>query len=91
MSEAMRKPRTVFGLLAAFILGCAATQIAPLVVPPVRAGTTPQKWEYSCKVAHQADEITAMANAFGAQGWELAGSVASYTVAPTWCFKRPLP
>lgn len=84
-------------LVGAFLLGCAATQIAPLVVPPARAGTSPQRWEYVCKAAASfgdADvgKFTAVANAFGREGWEMTAAGGANTLGTvTWCFKRPLP
>jgi hypothetical protein len=88
----MSKPKMVLGLLGAFVLGCAATQIAPLVVPPARAGTSPQKWEYYCMAAEGGDLAGKLAGTFnpvGAQGWELVTTASSDRVAST-CFKRPL-
>lgn len=41
----MSKNSLALSLLFAFVLGCAAAQ---LVVPRVRAGTNPTRWEYAC-------------------------------------------
>jgi hypothetical protein len=73
----------------AFILGCAASTF---VVPPARAGSSPQKWEYSCFSDSGAEDVTKQANAMGAQGWELASAAAEPHMGhlPIWCFKRPL-
>ncbi len=79
-------------LLVAFFLGCAASNAAQLIVPPAHAGTSPQRWEYSCKSAQGDGTITQMANAMGAEGWELAAASANATAQmPVWCYKRALP
>ncbi len=83
------------GLAVAFIVGCAASQVASqIVVKPARAGTNPQKWEYYCI---RGNATTDGFNKLGAEGWELtAGGGAAYgtgkkgTVVFQWCFKRPL-
>ena len=85
------KKLSVSGLvLAAFLVGCAAAMVAaPLVVPPVRAGTSPAKWEYNC-VESKGSELTATANKFGAEGWDMVNHA---TVSTSWrsiCFRRPL-
>ena len=87
------KKLSVSGLmLAAFLVGCAAAMVAaPLVVPPVRAGTSPTKWEYKCELTDaNAETTTALANKFGAEGWEIASGVAASNGWGTYCFKRPL-
>jgi hypothetical protein len=73
-------------LAGAFILGCMAAQ-SPLVVPPARAGSDVQRWDYHC--VRYPDNITQTARALGKEGWELAAGAgtASYHY---WCFKRPL-
>jgi hypothetical protein len=73
--------------LCVFFLGCAAEHL--LVVPPARAGTSPTRWEYACKIWDY-DGVTTKANLFGAEGWELV-TVAALPYQETWCFKRPLP
>ena len=94
----MSKPKTVLGLFGAFLAGCLATQVAPLVVPPARAGTSPQRWEYAClqsqgpRVNELGSQTAAVMNTYGQQGWELASALGGTDVqTPTWCFKRPLP
>ena len=84
------KKLSVSGLvLAAFLVGCAAAMVAaPIVVPPVRAGTSPAKWEYNC-VDGPRKEHTDTANKFGAEGWEMV----DFEWKDSWvrsCFKRPL-
>jgi len=73
------KQRSALALL--FIVGCATGGVAAqLVVPPVRAGTSPTRWEYQCAsvgtVWLDADEMAAATkatlNKLGAAGWELA-------------------
>jgi hypothetical protein len=92
MPDDMSKPKMVLGFVGSFLLGCAATQVAPLIVPPARAGTSPQKWEYVCMGVGPDDEWKAeKANELGRSGWEMSGSLAHYGGGGTWCFKRPLP
>jgi hypothetical protein len=86
----MSKSKLVLGSVGAFLLGCVTSELAPYVVPPARAGTTPQRWEYICKPASLPDEITEIANAYGKAGWEMVGG-AGQAGWMRWCFKRPLP
>jgi hypothetical protein len=80
-----------FAWLFAFGVGCGAgVGAANLVVPPARAGTNPQRWEYQCVEERQPETVTAAANKLGAQGFELA-SAAGVGGYELWCFKRPLP
>jgi hypothetical protein len=78
--------KIVLGLLGAFLFGCVASQMTAFVVPPARAGTAPQRWEYVCNAGRSPENITAMANAYGQEGWEMSGGA-----GPVLCFKRPLP
>jgi hypothetical protein len=88
------------GIIAViFIIGCATGGVASqLVIPPVRAGTNPTRWEYLC------GESTSNLNGHlvkpGTEGWELVSvflsdqkRYADGTTADTmaYCFKRPLP
>jgi hypothetical protein len=84
----MSQAKTALVLLVVFFAGCAASR---LIVPPARAGTSPQRWEYFCKHDWGDKDITSMANEAGQQGWELAAVGAEGSLPPTWCFKRPLP
>ncbi|HEX3475357.1 MAG TPA: hypothetical protein VHT91_10075 [Kofleriaceae bacterium] len=75
-----------------FIVGCATGGVAAqLVVPPVRAGTAPTRWEYQCPVVDKA-VVTSTVNRLGAEGWELVS-----TARTGWreeiisCAKRALP
>ena len=72
-------------LSVAFIVGCLAR---PLIVPPVRAGTNPQKWEYKCFTENDPEDAEKKANLVGRHGWEMAATMSYRTV---WCFKRRLP
>ncbi len=77
-------------LSVAFIVGCL---VRPLVVPPVRAGTNPAKWEYKCFDEDETVKIEAKANRLGRAGFELVtahgrGTVDAYD---SWCFKRRMP
>jgi hypothetical protein len=60
-----------------FIVGCAmGGAAAQLVVPPVRAGSSPTRWEYQCALAEaDAAGVTSALNKLGAEGWELVGLV----------------
>ena len=88
--------RALLALLV-FFAGCGASQVASsYVIPPARAGTSPQRWEYNC--VHAETGITELANKFGAQGWEMtaaagvgygSGIAAEHTMV--WCIKRSLP
>jgi hypothetical protein len=71
-------------LVTWFLAGCATAGVAGHLVPPVRAGTTPQKWEYHC-VQYWGHPAPADLNAIGAQGWELVANSQN-----EFCFKRPL-
>jgi hypothetical protein len=64
-----------------FAAGCLISWLSPVLVPPARAGTTPQRWEYQC------DNDVRGFNRLGREGWEMA---AGGGVAGTFCFKRPL-
>ena len=86
------------GIIAlVFVVGCATGGVAAqLVVPPVRAGTSPTRWEYKCAHAEfDADGgVTAKLNKLGAEGWELVSMAphgAAYVTAYTLCTKRALP
>jgi hypothetical protein len=83
----MNRAKIAFALLVVFFAGCAASR---LIVPPARAGTSPQRWEYTCPyVSHNdATAVAETANKFGAEGWEWSGVFGN---APAVCFKRPLP
>ncbi|HEY5944010.1 MAG TPA: hypothetical protein VIV40_00890 [Kofleriaceae bacterium] len=97
----MKRPVT---LAIIFIIGCATGGVASqLAVPPVRAGTNPTRWEYSC-VASQTGKINEGLNQMGAQGWELvSGFVTRFEGVSggglnnqgadsyAFCFKRALP
>ena len=85
-----------------FIVGCVTGGVAAqLVVPPVRAGTSPTRWEYQCvTVGGKRATVTPTLNQLGAEGWELASltpagatsAVFGYDVdSYTLCAKRALP
>jgi hypothetical protein len=78
-------------LRAALFAGCAAE--AQYVVPMARAGTTPQRWEYSCIRADDDDRATRLLNRHGDRGWELVAAAGEGATATgvVWCFKRELP
>jgi hypothetical protein len=81
-----------------FVVGCATGGVAAqLVVPPIRAGTTPTRWEYQCAKVWAERGMTSGLNKLGAAGWELVSvvpatmpggsSVDEYML----CAKRALP
>jgi hypothetical protein len=81
-----------------FVIGCATGGVAAqLVVPPVRAGTSPTRWEYKCVfVKAETVDLDATLNKLGAEGWELAtmerhsnGTFIAHDY--TLCTKRALP
>jgi hypothetical protein len=81
-----------------FVIGCATGGVAAqLVVPPVRAGTAPTRWEYHCvRAEFTADgEMTEKLDKLGAEGWELVSMAPAGTSFGTFnytlCAKRPLP
>jgi hypothetical protein len=88
------------GLVAiVFVVGCATSGVAAqLVVPPVRGGTAPMRWEYYCALADaSAAEVTVALNRLGAAGFELvsmaqkASSSGYGSTAYTLCTRRALP
>jgi hypothetical protein len=91
----MNQTKRVVLLLGVFFAGCAAEQVASrYAVPPAHAEGPARRWEYACQRADE--DITKMANQFGAEGWEMvaaagAGSGAGWGAHETmvWCFKRP--
>ena len=83
-----------------FVVGCAAGSVAGrLVVPSVRAGTSPTRWEYQCATVPENEDDTTALNKLGAEGWELvsfapaksAGTVSLHVVEYAFCAKRALP
>lgn len=99
----MRRMQQRSALALLFLLGCVSGGVAAqLVVPPVRAGTSPTRWEYACVSASTyGGRVTATANKLGAEGWELV-SAAPASQAKGWgdnyntdaymlCAKRALP
>jgi hypothetical protein len=86
------------GIIAlVFIFGCATGGIAAqLVVPPVRAGTAPTRWEYQCAIADSEDNgVVSALNKLGAEGWELVSTAphaaGGYVRHYMLCAKRALP
>ncbi len=81
-----------FGVALVFLAGCAVGGASSrFMVPPASAqqAATLTKWEYSCITAEYKEDVAGPANKLGAQGFELAGTVAYTTGLNTWCFKRP--
>ena len=63
------------GIIAiVFVIGCATGGVAAqFVVQPVRAGTSPTRWEYECALVQGSESarVTPTLNKLGAEGWEL--------------------
>jgi hypothetical protein len=90
------------GIIAiVFVVGCATGGVAAqLVVPPVRAGTSPTRWEYHCeRVSTEGGRVTPILNQLGAEGWELVSMVSQESTTAghggtegyVLCTKRALP
>jgi len=84
------------GIIAiVFVVGCATGGVAAqLVVPPVRAGTAPTRWEYQCALVEGSEStgVTPTLNKLGAQGWELVSMTPTqYRQEMMVCGKRALP
>ena len=79
-------------LVVVFLLGCFASHVARtnFDVPPARAQTSPQRWEYVCaEVDGEPAERAVALNQYGAQGWEVASETPNFYTS-YFCFKRPL-
>lgn len=95
----MRRIVLALSLTVAFLVGClTATVATQLVVPPIKAGTNPQKWEYTCISNKQKGNIIQNSNELGNQGWEMVAASGSLENGSglakaylLYCFKRPLP
>ena len=88
----MKRLVIALSLTVAFLVGClTATVASNFVVPPIKAGTNPQKWEYTCfrKYADLLDETKSLSDKLGSQGWEMS-STAGGPFGVVYCFKRPL-
>ena len=87
-------------LLVVFLVGCATAVVTQsFIVPPIRANTNPQKWEYKC-IDWKKDtpfHLSSKLNKFGKEGWEIAMTheVGDYSLKASYtagvCFKRPRP
>jgi len=77
-------------VVGVFLLGCLASQVVGthLAVPPARAQTSPQRWEYACEAVYEMEQIAPRLNEYGAQGWEL--TTLDATGGALICLKRPL-
>ncbi len=85
----MRHTARLVALLVAFLVGCVAARVA---IPPARAGTTPQRWEYLCDSVGGFSPLEKMQQAMnkaGAEGWELVAAFGANGNA--YCLKRALP
>jgi len=90
----MKKTGLAALILIAFLIGCGtSTAVQQLLVPPARAQTNPQRFEYHCvKIFRmEPEELGPMFSKLGAEGWELSIPIAmvqGQTLGA--CFKRPL-
>jgi len=83
-----------------FLIGCATGGVASqLVVPPIRAGTAPARWEYLCTEASPTpSSLTSHLNQLGTQGWDLVSATpldkqingGGGTNSVVFCFRRGL-
>ncbi|MBK6580361.1 MAG: hypothetical protein IPG17_30200 [Sandaracinaceae bacterium] len=85
----MTKQQALLTAGLAFFFGCAS---APFIVPPLsaqQAAAGVQRWEHRCVEVdggwRYPEHATEVGQQMGAEGWELAATVAS-----ALCFKRPL-
>lgn len=79
-----------------FVVGCATGGVAAqLAVPPVRAGTSPTRWEYNCKEVDDVSSdggLTTPLDELGGRGWELVSLLRKELRGEYLaCAKRPLP
>ena len=84
-------------LFSAFLVGCLASFVAQdIIVPPLRAESNAQRWEYDCITAdydmrgNLTPEFKGNLNEFGGQGWELVTVGNPAGNGGRYCFKRPL-
>ena len=94
--DLMKRLILALTITVAFLVGCiTATVATQLVVPPIKAGTNPKKWEYTCfKEPFTDAKATSQANKHGSEGWELVSVTpvsGSISALMGWCYKRPLP
>jgi hypothetical protein len=73
-----------FALTTAFFAGCVAHQL--VVIPPARAGTDVQRWEYLLIESSGVEEWKQQSAKAGREGWELVYGQNYATV-----YKRRLP
>jgi hypothetical protein len=88
----MTKAQRIYLVVIAFVAGCGGSQAARWAVPVARASTPVERWEYTCMDARQ--DITAMSNDLGKQGWEMVTAAQIVHFGPestVWCYKRRLP
>ena len=110
----MKRPRSLqphpfrglviaLSLTVAFLVGCLTATIGTqLVVPPVKAGTTPQKWEQRCEswgkhIDYRISNLNekrgwnSILTKYGVEGWEAFSISIEQRNIMMVCFKRPLP
>ena len=70
----MRHVSIGFGLLFAFVGGCATAAIANNSVFPSARAQEVRKWDYLCLEEDHAEPVMERTKAAGRQGWELVTS-----------------
>lgn len=84
------------GISFAFVAGCVAHTVAPLVIPKASAQRLARglaRWEYVCfsNGYNEPAEVAQKSNKLGSEGWEMTGVVsAGAGQTDVFCFKRPL-
>jgi hypothetical protein len=91
----MKQHLVGFAVGAAFVGGCVAAQVVPLI-PPARAGSNVQRWDHYCKsdrslTGVDAATLSQSAQSAGAEGWELVSVAVNGSTSTVYtCFKRPV-
>ena len=86
----MKRTIAVSLFLLGLAIGCVTATVSQnVVVPKVRAGTNPTRWEYQCNQisAPSIQDINNALNAMGDQGWEFFSQLSNSNLL---CYKRPL-
>lgn len=88
----MKRVNLALVFILVFLVGCVGTLFAQeLLVPPVTATESSEKWEYTCKKLNGSPLLEGAQqelNHMGQKGWELI--LQGPTSPNAVCFKRPL-
>jgi hypothetical protein len=87
---AMKKMFVISAFLLGLAVGCVTATVSQnLVIPPVRAGTNPVRWEYICNEINSPSlaSINSALNEAGLEGWEFFDQLGNHNLL---CYKRPL-